>query len=426
MPNSSPRRVHLSHPQAHRHADRRPLFGNAGFFCSLGAVHLNAPIIGILPTPDDQGYWLVASDGGVFTFGDASFFGALGGMHLNKPIVGMASTAGAGSGPQGPPGAVGSQGPVGSVGPQGPAGSIGLQGPAGSVGLQGPAGVDGKTLLHGVGAPVADLGRDGDFYLDTGASALYGPRAGTWPATGGSLVGARGATGPAGGTPATPSTSSNQPVVPPNDGSYTQVSVSGTLPLPGTSAHNVQISGQFTVQFASCVTNCGPVIVGADLGVNGVVSGIGPYATTLRQVGNQQTITLTGVLTFGPGNTFATIDAQANFPTDDSIVVVARDVTMVDLGPVPVPCHAWRRGRVHNGGRPELADVRERPSPAISTGRGQLDGHAAMTPGSVRQRSGDGVAPVRVKRCSSTAIQSPSTASSLAHFQWSSSARTSR
>jgi hypothetical protein len=28
------------------------------------------------PTPDGRGYWLVASDGGVFTFGDAAFYGS--------------------------------------------------------------------------------------------------------------------------------------------------------------------------------------------------------------------------------------------------------------------------------------------------------------------------------------------------------------
>ena len=29
-------------------------------------------------TPDGKGYWLVASDGGVFAFGDASFYGSTG------------------------------------------------------------------------------------------------------------------------------------------------------------------------------------------------------------------------------------------------------------------------------------------------------------------------------------------------------------
>ena len=41
------------------------------------------------PRPTAQGYWLVASDGGIFTYGDAGFFGSMGGTPLNKPIVGV-------------------------------------------------------------------------------------------------------------------------------------------------------------------------------------------------------------------------------------------------------------------------------------------------------------------------------------------------
>ncbi len=42
--------------------------------------------------PTAGGYWLVASDGGIFSYGDAAFYGSTGGMLLNKPIVGMAAT----------------------------------------------------------------------------------------------------------------------------------------------------------------------------------------------------------------------------------------------------------------------------------------------------------------------------------------------
>ncbi len=68
-------------------------FGDASFHGSLGAVHLNAPIIGAAPGPSGNGYWLVASDGGVFSFGDASFHGSLGAVHLNAPIIGVDSHA---------------------------------------------------------------------------------------------------------------------------------------------------------------------------------------------------------------------------------------------------------------------------------------------------------------------------------------------
>ena len=68
-------------------------YGNAGFHGSTGAVHLDAPIVGMAATPSSNGYWLVAADGGVFSFGDAQFYGSMGGQPLNSPVVGMAATA---------------------------------------------------------------------------------------------------------------------------------------------------------------------------------------------------------------------------------------------------------------------------------------------------------------------------------------------
>jgi hypothetical protein len=68
-------------------------FGDAGYYGSTGGIVLNKPIVGMAPTPDGKGYWLVASDGGIFTFGDAGYYGSTGGIVLlNKPIVGMAPT----------------------------------------------------------------------------------------------------------------------------------------------------------------------------------------------------------------------------------------------------------------------------------------------------------------------------------------------
>ena len=68
-------------------------FGSgAAFFGSTGSIKLNKPIVAMAATPDSGGYWLVASDGGIFAFGDAGFFGSTGSMKLNKPIVGMAPT----------------------------------------------------------------------------------------------------------------------------------------------------------------------------------------------------------------------------------------------------------------------------------------------------------------------------------------------
>ena len=62
-------------------------FGGA----SLGLNVLPGPtssVVGMVATPDGDGYWLVASDGGIFTFGDARFFGSESGTSLVATIRG--------------------------------------------------------------------------------------------------------------------------------------------------------------------------------------------------------------------------------------------------------------------------------------------------------------------------------------------------
>jgi hypothetical protein len=45
-------------------------------------------------TPTGKGYWLVASDGGIFSFGDAGFFGSPAGQDLHAWFVAVAPAAG--------------------------------------------------------------------------------------------------------------------------------------------------------------------------------------------------------------------------------------------------------------------------------------------------------------------------------------------
>jgi hypothetical protein len=90
---------------------------------------------------------------------------------------------GGGVGPQGPPGDPGNPGPPGAKGDTGDTGSPGAPGADGQDGAAGPTGADGKTVRSGTGAPAAGLGADGDFYIDTDADAIYGPKtAGAWGA----------------------------------------------------------------------------------------------------------------------------------------------------------------------------------------------------------------------------------------------------
>ena len=43
--------------------------------------------MGIAASADGAGYFLVASDGGIFAFGDAHFAGSMGDKPVNKPMV---------------------------------------------------------------------------------------------------------------------------------------------------------------------------------------------------------------------------------------------------------------------------------------------------------------------------------------------------
>ncbi|GAC1537668.1 MAG: hypothetical protein NVS3B12_21910 [Acidimicrobiales bacterium] len=72
-------------------------FGDANFYGSTGAITLNKPIVAMASNPSGQGYWMVASDGGIFSFGDANFYGSTGGTPLPAAVVSMtASTSGRG------------------------------------------------------------------------------------------------------------------------------------------------------------------------------------------------------------------------------------------------------------------------------------------------------------------------------------------
>ena len=79
-------------------------FGSAQFYGSTGSLKLQRPVVGIVPTADKAGYWLDASDGGIFAFGDSGFYGSLPGLGLHPagsgqpnslaaPIVGMVPSA---------------------------------------------------------------------------------------------------------------------------------------------------------------------------------------------------------------------------------------------------------------------------------------------------------------------------------------------
>lgn len=51
-------------------------YGDAAFEGSMGGKPMNAPVVDLEPTPTNLGYWLLGKDGGIFAEGDAPFLGS--------------------------------------------------------------------------------------------------------------------------------------------------------------------------------------------------------------------------------------------------------------------------------------------------------------------------------------------------------------
>jgi hypothetical protein len=116
--------------------------------------------------------------------------GLTGDMYLNSAngdVYGPKTTVWGGPalnirGPQGIQGVQGNTGPQGSQGVKGDTGNTGAQGPQGNQGIQGIQGVQGNTgyapqYLLGSGAPSNGLGNNGDMYINSATSDVYGPKA---------------------------------------------------------------------------------------------------------------------------------------------------------------------------------------------------------------------------------------------------------
>ncbi len=208
-------------------------FGTAGFYGSTGGMALNRPIVGMAPTASRAGYWLVASDGGIFNYGDASFQGSMGGTPLNAPIVGMAAS---------PTGAgywlVASDGGIFSFGDAGFFGSRGGQ-PLNEPIVGMAATPDGKGYwLVATDGGIFSYG-DAQFYGSTGSIALNKPVVGMAASPAGAgywLVATDGGIfnyGDAGFFGSTGAIALNQPVVgmaaAPDNGGYWLVAADGGI-----------------------------------------------------------------------------------------------------------------------------------------------------------------------------------------------------
>ena len=189
-------------------------------------------------------------------------------------------------------------GPVGPQGPQGIQGTTGLTGttgPAGSAGATGATGTAGNTVLSGIGVPAAALGVNGNFYINTAANTIHGPKAaGAWPA-GVALVGPQGpigTTGAAGAAGATGATGAQ--------------GVQGVAGVTGAAG----AQGPIGVTGAQ-----GPIGATGPAGPNNIIGNLTMVNSTSSTVGNILKGGVPFIHNFGTDNTFIGLNAGNFFTT---------------------------------------------------------------------------------------------------------------
>lgn len=214
------------------------------------------------------------------------------------------------------------RGPQGLPGPAGPAGSDGSPGAPGPVGPAGSAGAEGRTILHGSGAPAVGIGVDGDFYLDDAAYVLYGPKAGgAWPGAGVDLIGAAGADGADGATgPAGPAGAAGVDGTDGTDGADGSTILSGS----GAPAAGTGVDGDFYLDTATW-TLYGPKASGAWPGSGtSLVGPAGPGEDpVLIQVSDMSTqaIAVANALQAVTWSTTGAADGFVHVPGTDQVLV---------------------------------------------------------------------------------------------------------
>ena len=134
-------------------------------------------------------FYLNASNGDFYgPKASGAWSSAAGSIRGPQGVAGPANTLAIGSVTTGAAGSGASASITGTA----PNQSLSLTIPRGDPGTNG---TDGNTVLYGTGAPAAGTGVDGNFYIDTTAHVLYGPKAaGAWPA-GTALIGPQGSPG---------------------------------------------------------------------------------------------------------------------------------------------------------------------------------------------------------------------------------------
>jgi hypothetical protein len=67
-------------------------FGSAHFYGSLGGRRISAPVVAMATTLDSRGYWLAGAVGAVYAFGDARPYGRVPKARLSSPVATITAT----------------------------------------------------------------------------------------------------------------------------------------------------------------------------------------------------------------------------------------------------------------------------------------------------------------------------------------------
>jgi hypothetical protein len=131
------------------------------------------------------------------------------------------------------------------TGPMGIQGEKGKTGPRGKTGKTGARGIPGTSVLSGVGTPSIELGKVGDFYLDTSTYKLYGPKNNIDWGVPKDLVGPQGPSGSNGASGPAGAQGKDGQTIELNDGSFAQLVLANT----STDVYQVKFSNGYVWSF---------------------------------------------------------------------------------------------------------------------------------------------------------------------------------
>ena len=204
-----------------------------------------------------------------------------------------------------------------------------MVGTVGATGPQGPPGAGLNSLLHGIIAPGAGVGSNGDFYIDDVAWMIYGPKAGgAWPA-GVSIIGPTGATGATGAAGAAGATGATGPAGPGfstafvewTSGAVTNINVGFTAGNPpkvpaGVSYAEVSINASVAVQDPTTPTASMTVTQYSSVGTAKKVWAVGSASLTSGAAGEtlQAFIPFKALAAVATGDHFVPTFSPAGYP----------------------------------------------------------------------------------------------------------------